>query len=319
MNEFVRYAFFGTGIFAARCLELLSEWKLPSWVVTAAPKPSGRGGGISRTPVGELARGHAALKGVPLAETGAASSDGAVLALKKEFPVDFSFVTDFGQLIKEPLLSWDERVGCLNIHPSELPRYRGAAPIQRAVLDGADAIGVSVFKLAARMDSGPVLLKTSVPVLPDDDFGSLRERAAEAGVSAFVALVSEKPLDLWTFVPQDESLATCAPKISADEERVDWKRSAGEIVRLVRALSPSPGAWTTLRGKRLRILSAREAGVSLEGGCVPGELRSVGTGLEVAAGAGRVELLSVQAEGKKPQPVSVWKNGLRAARGECLV
>jgi methionyl-tRNA formyltransferase len=185
-------------------------------------------------------------------------------------------------------------------------------------MDGADSVGVSVFKLAAKMDSGPILLSVDVPVSPDDDFGSLRTKTAEAGVAAFVKFASERPADTWAFSPQDESLATFAPKISAAEERIDWTRGAPAISRQIRALSPKPGAWTTLRGKRVLILSAREA-ADLSAGGQPGELLHSGKFLAVQAGEGAIELTSVQTEGKKPQPASAWRNGLRISPGECFV
>jgi methionyl-tRNA formyltransferase len=318
MNRAASYAFFGTGLFAARCLELLSEWRAPSWVVTSPARASGRGR-VSRSPVGEFAAGLREALGTPLVESAAAASDDAVLELTRRLPVDFSFVVDFGQLIREPLLGEGARVGCLNIHPSALPLYRGAAPIQRALMDGAESIGVTVFKLARRMDAGPVLLMETVRVEPDDDFGSLRSKAAEAGVRAFVDFASERPISSWRFEPQDDALATDAPKISAPEERVNWERPAREVVRQVRALSPRPGAWTTLRGKRLLILSAREVGVERGKTYQPGELRLIGDLPSVAAGDGAVALTSVQPEGKRPLPAAAWRNGLRLTQGERLI
>ena len=320
MNGLPRYAFFGSGIFAAECLELLSEWHVPSWIVTSPRKASGRGNKVSPTPVGGMVSRFCSLRGIPLLETASASSDEAVLDMKSKCPVDFSFVIDFGQLIREPLLALEERIGCLNIHPSELPLYRGAAPIQRALMDGASSIGVSIFKLAAQMDAGPVLLGETIQVGPRDDSGSLMSKAAEAGVSAFIRFASANPLDSWIFEDQDESRAAYAPKISAAEERIDWRRSARDIVRLTRALSPKPGAWTTLRGRRLLILSAREASCT-EGPetCLPGELRFDKTNSLAGTGDGFVEIVTVQPEGGKPQPASAWKNGLRAGAGECMI
>ena len=320
MNEPLRYAFFGAGVFAALCLELLSKWKVPSWIVTSQPKASGRGKKILLTPVGETARNVSGLRDVPLLEAASASSDEAVLRMKNELPVNFSFVVDFGQLIREPLLAWEERVGCLNIHPSKLPMYRGAAPIQRALMDGEAGIGVSVFKLAARMDAGPILLSETIRVDPDDDFGSLRSKAALAGVRAFIDFESANPLDSWAFEAQDDALATYAPRISAEEERIDWKRPAREIANRVRALSPRPGAWTTLRGRRLLILKARESERS-DGheAYSPGELRFDRACSSARAGEGFVEIVTVQTEGGRPQPASAWRNGLRPGPGESLV
>jgi methionyl-tRNA formyltransferase len=256
---------------------------------------------------------------IPLVESDAASSDDAVMELKDRIPVDFSFVVDFGQLITEPLLGEREKIGCLNIHPSSLPLYRGAAPIQRALMNGEGTVGVTVFKLARRMDSGPVLLSASVPVLQGDDFGTLRAKTAEAGTEIFIKFAETHPAQSWEFEPQNEAAATNAPKISPGEEHVDWNRSAREIVRQVRALSPKPGAWTTLRGKRLLILSASEAPKPVGSDCYsPGSLYIENGRPLVWAGEGFVELMAVQAEGGKPQPASSWKNGLRMDSEECL-
>jgi methionyl-tRNA formyltransferase len=275
---------------------------------------------MSCTPVGELVSKWGAGRETPLVETVDASSDGKVLGLKEEFPVDFAFVVDFGQFVREPILSMDTRIGCLNIHPSLLPLYRGAAPIQRVLMDGADVTGVTVFKLDEGMDSGPVLLRERIRIGPDDDFGSLLERAAAAGVGEFIEFARRNPVNGWKFEPQDELLATHAPKISSGEERINWNRPAHEIVSLVRSLSPKPGAWTTLRGKRLLILSARVlAGHATNAIMAPGELNLSGKEPCVCAGDGAVALVAVQAEGKKPQSAPSWKNGLRVGAEECLV
>ena len=185
-------------------------------------------------------------------------------------------------------------------------------------MDGAAEIGVSVFKLARGMDSGPVLLREKLAVGPHEDFGSLRELAAVLGVGAFIELVVKTPVSEWSFLPQDEALATYAPKISPGEERIDWGMTARAISGRVRAMSPRPGAWTTLRGKRLLILSARPAEGAPERDTRPGELHLDGGNPRVASSDGFVELITVQPEGKKPQPASAWKNGLRLRAEECL-
>lgn len=314
------YAFFGSGSFAARCLALLSLWRAPRWIVTAPPKPAGRGGALRKTPVADLANSAESLRGVPVLASADASRDGAVLAMRNNCPPDFTFVVDFGQIIREPILAWDEPIGCLNIHPSLLPLYRGAAPVQRALMDGAGETGVTIFKLSAAMDSGPVLLREKIEIKPDDDAGTLFGRASEAAVRAFIDYASVTPLCAWRFTPQDDALATCAPKISREEERVDWGKPAAEIASLIRALRPAPGAWTTIRGKRLRLIEAFPLESPQENEAPPGTLIGVTDGHPAAAtGRGLLALARVQMEGKKTTGAAEWWNGLRPIEGEKLL
>lgn len=314
------YAFFGSGVFAARCLALLSLWRAPLWIVTAPPKPAGRGGALRETPVMSLANSTESLRNVPVLTSAAASRDDAVLAMKRDCPPDFTFVVDFGQIIREPILAWDEAIGCINIHPSLLPLYRGAAPVQRALMDGAAETGVTIFKLAPGMDSGPILMREKLEIKPDDDTGTLLERASEVGTRAFIDFASSAPLDTWRFTPQDEALATHAPKISKEEERVDWNRPAAEISNLIRALRPTPGAWTTIRGKRLRLIEAFPVEPPQEDEPAPGMLLGMTDGRPVVAtGQGLLALARVQMEGKKTTGAAEWWNGLRPSEGEKLI
>ncbi|GHV53844.1 methionyl-tRNA formyltransferase [Synergistales bacterium] len=313
----MEYGFFGSGDFAARCLELLAGWVRPSWIVTAPPRPAGRGKEPRPAPV-EIFAVCGEFKDVPLVRSASASSDEAVLNLSRDIPTDFCFVIDFGQIIKEPLLREREPVGCLNIHPSLLPRFRGAAPVQRALMDGAGETGVTVFKLAQAMDAGPVLLSRAIDINDIDDTGSLLERAAIAGTEAFINYANANAIGEWSFTAQDDSSATFAPKIRASEERVDWGKSSAEIWRLTRALSPKPAAWTTIRGKRLRLIKTSR-GDELTVSGEHGELLGLKSGgVVVACGDGALLLTEVQLEGKKIQRAADWWNGLRAAPGERL-
>ena len=313
-----RYAFYGSGRFAARCLELLTAWAPPCWIVTASPKEAGRGRKLSETPVAAFARDCDALLEAPLLESATVSRDEAVLAMKRDAPVDFSFVIDFGQIVREPILEWESRVGCLNIHPSLLPRYRGATPVQRALMDGLETTGVTIFKLADGVDCGPILLQKEVAVAPEDDAGMLLERCACVGVAAFIEYVAGNPFSDWHFREQDETAATYAPKISPDEERIDWSASAEEILGRVRALSPRPGAWTTIQGKRLRVISMSIPGGDV-GTLMPGELAAKSKEPLVGTGSECVTLVSVQMEGKKIQSAAQWWNGFRAAEGAFFI
>jgi methionyl-tRNA formyltransferase len=259
------------------------------------------------------------LQGVPLVRSGNASADADVLALREKIRVDFCFVIDFGQLITEPILGFEESVGCLNIHPSLLPEYRGGAPIQRALMDCRPKTGVTVFKLAAGMDSGPILLRREITVNARDNAETLMERAAIAGASSFIEHISSRLEESWAFEAQDESAATYAPKIRPEEEMIRWERSSSEICGLVRALAPKPGAWTTARDKRLRVLSAFPLTPDAESRDAPGTLYGViEGGVAVGTGEGSIILREVQPEGKKIQRALDWWNGLRAAGGERL-
>ncbi|MDR1650221.1 MAG: methionyl-tRNA formyltransferase [Synergistaceae bacterium] len=315
MNETLKYAFAGTGYFAVKCLETLARWKTPLFAVTSPPTAAGRGKKISRSPLGEFISG--AMAEVPLIESQDASGDLRVMEMKRDLGVDFIFVTDFGQFIREPLLSEAERVGCLNIHPSALPLYRGAAPIQRALMDGAGEIGVTVFKLSGRMDAGPLLLRERLEVGPEENFMSVRDRAAEMGGRMFAEFAARNPIEAWSFVPQDGE-ATYARKITPDEERIDWSGTAAEIANRVRALSPKPGAWTTLAGRRLTILAARP-GHGETPRAEAGSLRPGKGAPSVTCGEGFLELITVLPEGRKPQTGESWKNGLRISAEERLV
>ena len=290
----------------------------PSWVVTSLPRPAGRGKKPAQTPLADMVMSHSAFDGVPLLFTASASKDETVLSLKRERPVTLVFVTDFGQLIREPLLAWDEPIGCLNIHPSLLPLYRGAAPLQRALMDGASESGVSIFKLAVGMDSGPILLQRGFEIGAADNTADLLERAAIVGTEAFIEYATCKSHADWQFVPQDDSLATGAPKISSEEERIDWSMSADELHNRIRALAPKPGAWTTIRGKRVRILQASPYVSDVESCAVGGFVGLSGSEPLVRTGMGLLKLSRVQMEGKREQPASEWWNGLRAAEGECM-
>jgi methionyl-tRNA formyltransferase len=173
------------------------------------------------------------------------------------------------------------------------------------------------------MDSGPVLLRKEIAINDDDDAGTLLERAAVAGTSAFIDFASARPMDQWRFEAQDDSFSTAAPKIRPEEERIDWGRPPSSICGLIRALAPKPGAWTSFRDKRLRVLRARPLPADASGGhmaeSVPGMLEGPqDDGVAVRAGEGAIALLDVQPEGKKTMRALDWWNGVRSARKELL-
>jgi methionyl-tRNA formyltransferase len=223
---------------------------------------------------------------------------------------DVATVVAYGKILPRPLLEVP-RLGFVNVHFSLLPRYRGAAPVQRAILDGLDRTGVSIMLLTEGMDEGPILATAELPIGEDETAGELGERLAELGAALLVEAL--EGYESGALVPreQDHDRASYAPKVSAVEARVEWARSAREIKDLVRGLNPAPGAWTTFRGKRVKLHRVRAAsGPAFD----PGEIDPSG---ELAgAGEGVVELLEVQLEGKRPMSGAELARGLRVTPGE---
>lgn len=300
----IEYGLYGSGEFAAECLSLLSSFKRPRWAVSGAPRPSGRGRRLTRMP--------AALRAeeldITLIESDDASHDPKVIELARELRTDMDLVVDIGQMIRPPLLRYEDHVGCINIHPSSLPRYRGAAPIQRALMSGERRIGATVFKLTHAMDAGPILFTETLDV-GDLCYGDLLRETARIACTKLIELMRIGELDAWSFTPQDDSAATYANKISPAEERIDWTMPADKIRGLIKAMSPRPGAWSTFADRRIRILDARDLQTSASS--VPGTADLSGKFPTVSAGVGSVELLTIQPEGKRPYNAVDWKNGLR--------
>ena len=187
----------------------------------------------------------------------------------------------------------------MNAHFSLLPAYRGAAPVQRALMDGATETGVSVFMLEPTVDTGPVVAVEPVEVRPDETAGELLDRLAPIGARLLVRAIDELERGTLEPTPQRDIDASPAPKIKPEEAEIDWERSAGELANLVRALNPRPGAFTTADGKRLIVWRAR----AVEGSGPPGTVLSAGPGLVVATGRGALSLGEVQLEGKRALPI----------------
>lgn len=258
-------------------------------VVTRVDKRRGRGSELAPSPV----KAAALELGLPVSHT---------VADVVDVGADLGVVVAFGQLIRRPVL---ERLAFVNLHFSLLPRWRGAAPVERALLAGDADTGVCLMLLEEGLDTGPVFARTVEPVRPDDTLVSLRGRLVDVGAAL---LVDELRRGLGTPSPQAGE-PTYAAKIDPAELAIDWNRPAADVERLVRL----GGAWTTFRGRRLKVLAAVVAGdaaPTAPAGTLEGEL--------VVAGDGAVRLVTVQPEGKGPQPVAAWRNGSRLTSGERL-
>ncbi len=223
---------------------------------------------------------------------------------------DVATVVAYGKILPASLLAIPRR-GFVNLHFSVLPAYRGAAPVQRALMDGVSETGASIMVLTEGMDEGPVLATETVTVESEETAGELGRRLASVGAELLVPTLAAYVRGDLEPVAQDEAGATYASKPSPEEARIDWSAPAATIHNLVRALNPSPVAWTTLRGARLRVLRTRQAADEELG---PAELapdRAV-----VGAGGGALELVEVQPAGKRAMSGGDFVRGLRAAPGE---
>jgi methionyl-tRNA formyltransferase len=226
-------------------------------------------------------------------------------------------VAAFGQILRKPVLELPPR-GCLNVHASLLPRYRGAAPIPAAILAGDRVTGVTIMHMDEGMDTGPILAQAECPITPDDTTGSLSARLAELGARLLV-----ETLPAWLggqidAQPQDDALATYCPLIRKQDGRLDWTLPAAQLDRQVRAYDPWPGAYTTWQGQRLKVLRARPL-ADWRGRGQPGQVVASETdGLAVITGAGALELLEVQLAGKKPMAAGVFVRGQRELIGSLL-
>ena len=303
----MRTVFFGTPQWAVPSLEALlaSDIEVAA-VVTNPDRPAGRGMELRASPVKE----HALRAGLEVLQPQRARDPEFHDALEKLAP-DVSSVVAYGKILPASLLAIPP-LGFVNLHFSLLPEYRGAAPVQRAVMDGRYVTGISIMVLTEGMDEGPVLATTEERIRDDDTAGSLGDRLAEIGSGRLVdTLVSYgaglAPLD------QDHDRATYAPKVTTEEAAIDWARPSLAIHNHVRGLNPVPGAWTTLRGKRLKIWSTRPI---VGRGLASGEL-DVWDGVLVAGtGGAPVELTEVQLQAKKPMSGAEAARGLRLAPGE---
>ncbi|MEG1800093.1 MAG: methionyl-tRNA formyltransferase, partial [Synergistaceae bacterium] len=285
--------FCGSGAFAADCLARISASVKPKWVITNAPKPAGRGMQLRSTEVSLLAEEL----NIPCKTTKHISSDTELLSWLSENCPDIIFVIDFGHIIKEPMLSMP-RLGCINIHPSKLPQYRGSAPVQTALIDGADSTAVTIFRLNSEMDAGPILSQVKVKIDINDNTASLLAKCAEAGCDELIRFLMSVPENDWKFTPQDDEGISLAPKIEKSKGKITWDLPAESIYNIIRAIGDSTGAFCMLSGKRLRIHKA----VVVDAAGSPSHIISIEDGFPiVACGSKALKLAAVQPEGKKVQ------------------
>jgi len=295
----LRTVYLGTSEFAVAVLRrLAASPHRPVLVVTPPDRPRGRGRKLAPPP----AAAAAGELGIELHQTGRLSDQASAERIRAS-GAEVGVVCAFGQLIREPLLS---ELEMLNVHPSLIPRWRGAAPIERAIMAGDAETGVTIMRVEAGLDSGPVALAERTPIEPADDYRTLSARLAELGGELILRALDLRAAGQLELTDQDDSLATYADKIAPTERRLDAARPAAELERTVRALNPHVGAYLELDGGgRLGVRAAS----AQDGALPPGQLAADGRALRLGCGEGVLRLDLVQPAGKRPMPADAYLRG----------
>jgi methionyl-tRNA formyltransferase len=303
----LRLAFAGTPEFAAVILRTLlssSPHQLTA-AYTLPDRPTGRGRKLAATPVGRVSTEHR----VPLFHI-ARATDFDIVELAR---LDALIVAAFGLILPAAVLA-APRLGCINVHASLLPRWRGAAPIQHAILAGDRVTGISIMQMDAGLDTGDILLQESCPIETSDTAGTLHDRLAMLGGACLLRALDAVAAGRVERRTQDDSIATYARKIQKSEAILDWSCSAAEIVRKVRAFNPVPVATAVVRGLQLRIWEACEA--NPDSAATPGQIVACNPdSIDVAAGSGTVRLLKLQLPGRNPVTAHDFLNAHPEWRG----
>lgn len=301
----MRVVFFASDVFSLEPLERIHASSHEIAAVVGRPdRPAGRGLRPVATPAVHRARELGLAVWQPEALTRQCFGP-LVEGLRWEAGV----VVAYGGLIPNWLLDAPP-LGFVNLHPSLLPRYRGAAPVQRALMGGASITGVSTILMSERLDAGDILMHIEVPVSDEDTTGTLTDRLSHFGARLLLETLDALASGGVEPVPQEEDKATYAPSVSAPEAGIDWSRPSEEVDRLVRAMSPEPGAFTCFRGKRVKIREARVTDVPPED--EPGTLMNLGKeGFLVNTGSTCIQVVSIQPEGKKRMSAAEFSRGQR--------
>lgn len=290
----MRIIFMGTPDFSVPALRALAARHDIVAVYSQPPRAAGRGKKPRPTPVHAVA----GALGLPV-RTPARLRDPADQAELAALGADIAVVVAYGLILPQAVLD-APRLGCLNIHASILPRWRGAAPIHRAVMAGDAETGVAIMQMEAGLDTGPVLAEARTPIAATDTTGDLHDRLAQMGADLITDTLDRLPLPA---TPQPETGVTYAAKIDKAEARIDWTRPATQIDRQIRGLSPFPGAWCDIAGERVKLIRSTLAGGT-------GAAGQVLDGFTIACGEGAITVLEAQRQGKRAMPAAEVLRGL---------
>lgn len=300
--------FMGTPDFAVPCLQaLLTEGYSVTGVFTQPDKPKGRGYKLTPPPVKELA----SAQGIPVFQPQSLKTEEALAGLRSCAP-DLIVVVAYGKLLPQAVLELP-KFGCINVHASLLPKYRGAGPIQWSIINGETETGVTTMYMAQGLDTGDMLEKVSTPIGENETADQLHDRLSELGAGLLISTI--KKLEAGTLHPekQDDGLSCYAPMLTKELSQLDFTQDARTVHNLIRGLSSWPAAQTLYKGKRLKVYESRLCQGSGEPGTLLDEKRFV-----VACGQGAVELLSVQYEGSRRMPAADFLRGKPGTKGEKL-
>jgi methionyl-tRNA formyltransferase len=304
----MRLIFMGSPDFAVPSLDrLVADGHVLDLVVTQPDRPAGRGQDLRPPPVKLAAARHRLLLAQPVR-----LSDPAVVDTLRAIAPEIAVVVAFGQFLPRAIRELPP-LGCINVHASLLPKYRGAAPIHHAVMAGDNETGVTIMRVEERMDAGPILLQRTCPIRPEDDTGILHDRLAALGAEALSEALRILSAGSGAWIPQDETRVSLAPKLGDADCRLEFAGPPAALVNRIRGLSPTPGAYLGMSdGRRLRILRAEARSASAPPGVILGVEQ---TAVVVGTGEGAVALLEVQSEGTRRMAGAEFARGQRLQAG----
>jgi len=305
----MRIVFFGSPDFALPSLDALVAAGHDVVLAVSQPaKPVGRSAEVADPPVARRARELA----IPVFQPPTLKDEEAVARLAGA-AADLFVVVAYGKILAQRVLDLP-RLGCVNVHGSVLPRWRGASPVQAALLAGDAGTGVSIMRMEAGMDTGPVYAVSRTPIGADEDAGTLSARLARDGATLLVGTLPQIAAGEAGAAPQADALATLCPKIRREDGRADFARPAIDLVRRLRAFTPWPGLFAFRGGRRVKLLAAREA--QGRSGAAPGEVLAAGDEIVLACGEGALSVTLLQAEGRRPLDAAAFSRGERVSPGE---
>lgn len=308
----MRVIFMGTPDFAVPSLEALLTKHEVVLVVTQPDKPKGRGKKMVPTPVKACALEH----GIPVLQPEKVKEPEFVEQLRSYEP-DLIAVTAFGQILSEPILEMP-KYGCINVHGSLLPKYRGAAPMQWSIIDGEKVTGITTMYMAKGLDSGDMLLKAEVKITDEDTFATIHDKMAVTGANLLLDTLDQLEAGTLERIPQDHDAATYAPMITKETGHIDWSKNRQDIINLIRGLNPVPAAYTIYEEEVLKIFGAVISDVQADGAANGEIVAVVKKGFVVKCGDGCLLITEVQARGGKRMMTDAYLRGHAMKEGILL-